>query len=50
MLGGITLRSLLIGKRQGYDEYECRRCGTSIAVDRETCPNCGSPDVVRIPV
>lgn len=50
MLGGTILKSLLIGKRQGYDEYECRRCGTSMTVDRDTCPNCGAGDVVRIPV
>lgn len=45
-----TVVALLAGKRRGYDEFECRRCGVSYRRDPDTCSTCGAADIVHIQV
>lgn len=34
------------GGAQADEFHECRQCGTTVDADTDTCPECGSTDIV----
>jgi rubrerythrin len=34
------------GGVQADEFHECRQCGTTVDADTDTCPECGSTDIV----
>lgn len=36
-----------LGEARTDQFHECRRCGTTVTADADTCPECGAADIVQ---
>ncbi len=42
-----TIKALVIGRATPQPVYECRKCGTSVRKEVDTCPACSSDSIVH---
>lgn len=45
-----AIRRMIESRPDGVVIYECRRCGTTLDYETDTCPYCGPTDVVRFEI